>query len=319
MSTQISLDHISARSRFQYFRDIVNSLYVPVGATSETPHDFRYCRTDRVLGDLSFISGMMTRMTISRTPRDVSRSESDGQMKLIVPLSGSVMFSQGKREAVIKPGQFYVDDPARPYEETVLEDLTYLAVLLPRHAVTSRVGPLDAVTAVGFGPELPHSKLARDFILSLSAVWDTVEEASATRLSSIAFDLITAALWERGNRAIPSNNIYRSAQFQRAKAFIDEHLADPLLSLSMVAAAVGVSTRYVRYIFSERGFSYRRYVLQQRLARSARDLGDFHLAHRSVTIVAYSWAFADGAHFSRAFKAAYGMSPRDYRASKLCG
>ncbi|MFM0166441.1 helix-turn-helix domain-containing protein [Paraburkholderia sediminicola] len=36
--------------------------------------------------------------------------------------------------------------------------------------------------------------------------------------------------------------------------------------------------------------------------------------HRTIAEVAYSWAFSDNTHFSRAFKQEYGMSPRDYRA-----
>jgi AraC-like DNA-binding protein len=317
MGAQISFDHLPARSRFQHFCDIVNSLYVPVSVTSEDPKAFRYTRNDVVLGGVTFASGMMTKMMINRTSRDVVRSESDGYMKLVLPLSGSVVFRQNKREALIKPGYFYVDDPARPYEEKVVEDLTYLSVRLPRHFIASRLDGLEAVTAVGFGPDLPHSKLASDFIISLSAVWNSLEETSAAHLGSIALDLIIAALWERNIRKVPPRSIYRSAQFQRAKAFIDAHLDDPRLSLDMVAGALYVSTRYLRYLLSERGFSFRRYALEQRLVRCAKDLADPSLAHRSVTTIAYSWAFSDGAHFSRSFRAAFGMPPREYRASKL--
>jgi AraC-like DNA-binding protein len=65
--------------------------------------------------------------------------------------------------------------------------------------------------------------------------------------------------------------------------------------------------------------SYRRYVLEQRLARCASELADPRMAHRTVTDIGYSWAFFDSAHFSKAFKTAYGMSPRDYRAQMQPG
>jgi AraC-like DNA-binding protein len=63
------------------------------------------------------------------------------------------------------------------------------------------------------------------------------------------------------------------------------------------------------------GIVYRQYVLDQRLARCAHDLIDPRTGHQSVTYIAFSGGFYDGAHFSRAFKAVYDMSPRDYRAS----
>jgi AraC-like DNA-binding protein len=319
VGTLVSLDHFPAKSRFHHFRDIVNELYVPVTVTSEAPQAFRYSRSEKLLGDLSFVSGMMTKVMFTRTARDVVGAECDDNMKLVVPLAGSVVFRQNKREALVKPGQFYLDDAARPYEKRVIDSLTYLTVNFPRDAVASRLGGLDSILAIGFGTELPHSRLARDFLLSIATVWDSIEETSAAHLSSVASDLIMAALWERCNPTGTPQSVYRSAQFQQARAFIYAHLDDPRLSPSMIATALGVSTRYLRYLFSERRFSYRRYVLAERLARCAKDLGDPRLAHRTITAVAYSWAFFDGAHFSRAFKAAFEMSPRAYRALKLPG
>ena len=33
-------------------------------------------------------------------------------------------------------------------------------------------------------------------------------------------------------------------------------------------------------------------------------------------MIAHRWGFFDSSHFHRAFKASYGVSPRDYRASR---
>jgi len=319
MGIQTNLDEISARSRFQHFRDIVASLYVPVTLTCETPEKFQFASDMRFLGSLELGSGFMTKLKVTRTPRDVARSESDGLMKLILPLSGAIGVRQDKREVLIKPGQFYVDDPARPYEEHIVEDLKFITIHLPRNTVVTRVGGLDAVTAVRFGPELPHSKLALDFITSLSSVWDAVDERSAANLSSIAVELIVAALRERSNQVATASQNYRFAQFQRAKVLIDDNLQDPSLSLNQVAAALGASVRYVSALFSEQQFSYRKYVLQQRLFRCANDLADIRLAHHMVSTIAYSWGFSNSTHFSHAFKTMHGVSPREYRASKLFG
>jgi AraC-like DNA-binding protein len=318
MGAQFSLDHLSARDRFRHFRDVVASLYVPVSVRCGTPEEFRFVREEYAFGDLSVASGFMTRLTIERTPRDVARTESLSQMKIVMPLSGAVGIRQDKREALIKPGQFYFDDPARPYKEHVLEDLQYFALLVPRSDVLARVGSLDTLTGIGIGAESPHGKLALGFMASLSSVWDALDERSAARLSSICLELIVAALRERCNQGRPASENYRYVQFLRAKVFIDNHLYDPSLSLGHVAAELRASDRYVRGILNEHGFSFRRYVVKQRLLGSANDLADTRLAHRSITTIACSWGFMDSAYFSRAFKAAYGMPPREYRVSKLC-
>lgn len=317
MGARISLDHLPAGNRFQQFRDIAASLYVPVSLTCEAPETFRFNSDELAVGDLSFAPGFMTNVKVVRTTRDIARSESDSRMKLILPLAGAIGVRQDSREALVRPGQFFVDDPMRPYEEHIVEDLSYIAVHLPRHAVISRVGGLDTLTAIGFGPESPHCKLVLDFLASLCSVWEAVDDRCAAHLNSVALELIVAALHERSERVATANSNYRSAQFQRAKAFIDSHLQDPSLSLSLVAAALGASVRHVSALLSERGLSYRRYVLEQRLRRCANDLADIRFAHRTVTIIAYSWGFSDGSHFSNAFKAAHGVSPREYRTLKL--
>lgn len=317
MGEKISLDHLPPNERFPHFRDVAAaSLYVPVSLTCNTPETFRYARDAHSFGDFMLISGFMAKVDVARTPREVARSESISQMKLIVPLSGAVGIRQDKREALIKPGQFYFDDPARPYEEHIVEDLRYLSLHLPRSSLIARVSDLHTLTATGIGRARPHGKLALDFMASLFAVWDTLDETSFAHVSTIVFELVVAALREHGDQARPASQNYRYAQFLQAKTFIDTHLHEPSLSIGLVSAQLGVSARYVSGLLRDHGFSYRHYVLAQRLIRCASDLIDPRLARRTVTDIAFSWAFCDSAHFSRAFKTAYGMSPREYRAEK---
>jgi len=52
------------------------------------------------------------------------------------------------------------------------------------------------------------------------------------------------------------------------------------------------------------------------LDAARRDLCDPGLAASSVSRIAFSWGFNDAAHFSRAFRARFGCSPRELRAAK---
>ena len=89
------------------------------------------------------------------------------------------------------------------------------------------------------------------------------------------------------------------------------------LDVDQTAAALGVSSRYVNDLLSDEGTSFQRYVLTERLARCQRDLASPVLAHRHVSEIAFAWGFNDLSHFGRVFRERYGLSPRDYRASKL--
>jgi AraC-like DNA-binding protein len=50
-------------------------------------------------------------------------------------------------------------------------------------------------------------------------------------------------------------------------------------------------------------------------ARCAFDLSGRQAPSTTVAAIARRWGFADPTHFSRVFRAAYGMSPREWRAS----
>ena len=107
------------------------------------------------------------------------------------------------------------------------------------------------------------------------------------------------------------------ALIRQAKAFIAERLDDPALSPGLVAKAQGVSVRQVHRLFASTGSSLGDWVRQLRLARCAAALRDQNQAHESLTRIAFRWGFNDSAHFSRAFRSAFGQTPREYRSHHL--
>lgn len=98
---------------------------------------------------------------------------------------------------------------------------------------------------------------------------------------------------------------------RRAIAFIDAHLDDPGLSVACIAADSCVSPRHLQRTFASSGTTVTAAIRERRLERakahlvSQPDAPISHIAHR--------WGFADLAHFSRLFKAAYGEAPSVYR------
>ncbi|MFI0484918.1 helix-turn-helix domain-containing protein [Actinomadura sp. 9N215] len=57
----------------------------------------------------------------------------------------------------------------------------------------------------------------------------------------------------------------------------------------------------------------RGWIRTQRLECARRDLADLAQRATPVQALAARWGFAHASDFSRAFRRAYGMSPRDYR------
>jgi AraC-like DNA-binding protein len=122
-------------------------------------------------------------------------------------------------------------------------------------------------------------------------------------------DLMRAACRDRvGVDAAPA-----SGRIVQIKRYIDEHLDDPSLSPATIAAANFMSLRSLQNLFRTEGLTVRSWIRERRLAGARRDLRDPRLADASVSQIAHAWGLPNPGHFSRLFRAAYGVSPRDSR------
>ncbi|WP_351233822.1 helix-turn-helix domain-containing protein [Streptomyces sp. NPDC002133] len=96
-------------------------------------------------------------------------------------------------------------------------------------------------------------------------------------------------------------------------AFIQQHLGEPDLSPGTIAAAHNISLCSLHRLFRDQGQTVAGWIRARRLERCRRVLADPLMHSTPVRAVAARWGFTDPAHFSRAFRAAYGHSPKDYR------
>ena len=94
-----------------------------------------------------------------------------------------------------------------------------------------------------------------------------------------------------------------------------DHLDDPSLTVASTATALGLSRRSLDRAFAEAGQSASRTLWALRLERCRRDLVVDPRA--GISQIAFRWGFSDAAHFSRAFRAAFGESPSAYRAARV--
>jgi AraC-like DNA-binding protein len=99
----------------------------------------------------------------------------------------------------------------------------------------------------------------------------------------------------------------------RIRAFIEQRLADPELTPATIAAEHHISLRYLHKLFHGQGITVAGWIRDRRLERCRRDLADPTLTARPISAVAARWGFTNPAHFSQAFRAAYGLSPRQFR------
>lgn len=127
-------------------------------------------------------------------------------------------------------------------------------------------------------------------------------------------DLLTVVLAARLDRrkTVPPDTRQR-ALLLRIHAFIEQRLTDPVLSPGAIAAAHHISIRHLHRLFETQGTTVADWIRHRRLDRCRRDLLDSAQLTRPVGAIGTRWGFTDPAHFSRVFRAAYGLPPSEYR------
>ncbi|MDH2345656.1 helix-turn-helix domain-containing protein [Bradyrhizobium sp. SSUT18] len=315
MPIQFTTDDSPGYRRLALWQDIVCDVFVGLDCKSDLGSAFHGSVTQAALGKAVCSEVCSDRQHVFRTPSRISRSDQDFVL-IALGNRGAGGVVQDGRETVIHPGEFALYDTTRPYELKFNDTFTQTIFKVPRDMVRRRLGGTEALTAMSFGADVPLERLAYDFIFKLCQSADRLAPNNAAALSEQAVDLLTLALSERlGTTSLPSST-HRSALLYRLKAHIRVHLADPDLSLSETAAALGISSRYVNDLLADENTSFQRYVLGERLAQCRRDLASPVLAHRHISEIAFAWGFNDLSHFGRVFREHFGMSPRDFRQSQ---
>ncbi|MFD7027393.1 helix-turn-helix domain-containing protein [Streptomyces sp. NPDC059917] len=99
-----------------------------------------------------------------------------------------------------------------------------------------------------------------------------------------------------------------------AKDLADRRLADPELSPALLARELNVSVRTLHRAFAAVGEQVSTYIRHRRLHEARLTLVS-PSGRLSVSELAAHWQFADGSHFTRAFKKHYGQTPTEYARS----
>lgn len=301
--------------RFGDWLETVCRTYVALDARPADDMPFRAGIDLTHLGDTVFAELHATAQRVDRRPADIARSDVECAI-LIMQQAGTMVVEQDGREVRLVPGTATIVDSARPYTFYVREPIRQLVVHCPRHRLSSRLRSIRAVTAARIAGDTPTGALLSATLASLARERGRLALREAEAVGRYVLDLAAVALeaTAEGGGVLLSRS--SAALLARIKSYMSDNLADPALSPATLAAAHGISVRHVHRLFHETGDSVGAAIRRARLERCRADLEDPRQRARSVTEIALRWGFNDSAHFSRAFREHFGVSPRSVRARR---
>ncbi|MDJ0460025.1 helix-turn-helix domain-containing protein [Arthrobacter sp. NQ7] len=246
--------------------------------------------------------------TYERSNLHISRAPAD-DLLLSLKMSGSCVAEQFDRQALLKSGDLVLYDTGSPYKLNFLEGYRELILKIPRAALASRVTSPSAVSAVRLSGRSSIGRLAGSYLRGLAREAENLSPHARAGLDSAILDVVALALSEVDGACAVDENAERLA---RAKTVMRANIADSALGAARVAAALNISVRTLNRLFAREGESAMRWLLDERLIACQRALSEGRT--RSVSDVAMEYGFSDLSHFSRVFRAKFGIRPSEVLA-----
>lgn len=306
---------VAAARRVEYWREMISSSFVALDCEVPESAHFGGSLRNGALGDIQVSRVVSAAQRVSRTSARIRQNPEDFVL-LSFQLRGLGRVAQSDREAVLAPGDFALYDSTRPYRLQFDSEFEQIVLRLPRQLIGSRVPNPERITATSFRSVAASAGLAFDFVTRLSRDVDQLSTATRTAFHDALVDILTATLAEPLTRDRSRRMNRGPALRLRIERFVDHNLGRADLDCRMLADAHGISARYLGKLFADNGDTPSDWIWSRRLERAMSLIEARIPARPSLTQIAYDCGFKDPAHFSRAFKARFGVSPSSIRGAK---
>jgi AraC-like DNA-binding protein len=304
-------EHVDTRRRLDYWSALASDAITPmhVSAGGRSPFEGRLW-VDR-LGRIDIARAYSSSAVIRRTHANIARA---AQRVFLVSMSEEASYHvrMGRCTRLVRGGDLLISDSGEP-EEIVHAGCAVIVMRVPECVLKEHLPVADDLTGLivrgDRGAGLLASTMIRSVARSMRQGFDSgvCEHLAAAVLHSVA-----AAYAEAYGVRFVSASTADTRRFEITR-FVDAHLGDAELTVQKVAAAFGLSDRYLRLLFENTGESLAAYVKRRRLEESARQLRDPLCRSRTVSEIAFSWGFNSLGSYDRAFKARFDVTPRQYR------
>lgn len=312
MDLVFSTEAIEPSKRYAAWQGAICDVYVHVDVASDKRTDYQGFIREARFGAVTMTDVLLSEQRISRRERHIAKLDKDCYYVEFVQ-HGKINILQSGQSLLSNAGTGAIFSASEAYDLECVGKVRSLYLEIPRQEFAERFRkdriPLVRTIATGRG----LGRIASEFCSMLALEGAPLEAPARVRLGEELMDVLALALEMGDTDDLPAERTVRQARLRSIKAWIEEHLADPDLSLENIARNNGISLRHLHYLFRLTDMTVSEWIWDRRLQRCHDILMRPEQRPLSVTEVAYQLGFNSSSHFSTAFRRKFGMSPSDLR------
>jgi AraC-like DNA-binding protein len=312
MDLVFTTEDLEPSKRYAAWQGAICDVYVHVDVNAEERSDYHGFIREARFGPVTMTDVLVSEQRITRRERHIAKLDKDCYYVQMIQ-QGRVNVLQAGQTLLAHPGAGTIFSASEAYDLECIGKVRSLYLEIPRKEFSSRFSencmPVAATMTTGRG----LGRIAAEFCSTLASEGSHLEESVRTRLGDELMDVLALALDMGDKDDFCEDATARKARLRSVKAWIEERLADPDLSLEKIARSNGVSLRHLHYLFRLTDSSASEWILDRRLLRCHDALLRPELRSLSVTEVAYRFGFRSSSHFSTVFRRRFGHSPSELR------
>jgi len=312
VKTIFSTSSVHPRDRFDYWHSLACKEIVGHDSLPENRATFQAEIKAANFGHLGLVEFSNSPMRVSHTLAHAERTRPD-TVFLCYQLSSSVLIVQNAREVNLDAGSLMLLDPRLPYDARFALNSKTLIIKAPRRELRARIGRNRELIGCRVTAERADDDLALSVAAKLPSLAGRTASITEEMVGNHVLDLIGLSIARTIGSATARVSNAKALLLGQIRSVVEARLTDPDLDGQKVADIVGISVRYGNALLAEQDSSLHRLILSRRLSRCRAALEDPNQVHRTIAEIAQGWGFSDMTHFGRCFKAAYGVSPREYQ------
>lgn len=295
---------------FSAYRAAVSQSVVPLDVHTDCPDEFGGYLDRGGAGDIHVFHIGADEHAVHRSHSLIARGSSK-YYKFSLLLEGDGLIVQEGRETALRTGDMAIYDTDRPYSLVFGDFVRMGTVMFPKELIELPAEAVRELTARRLAGDTGIGAMVKPYLTQLVQQSEGLDHHLSRRLARTAVDLVGTLLEEHAAQRPSAGG--HEAIMRRVLDYIEDHLSSPDLCPAEIASAHFISVRHLHALFNAHGTSVSTTIRTRRLERTYDELVNPAYADSSVTTIALANGFVEPAHFSRTFRAQYGMPPSAVR------
>jgi AraC-like DNA-binding protein len=311
-----STDVVPERDRFEYWRGLISNDLLSVSLDRDAPGTFYGKLVTSDFGEHRLIYAHSTSQHITRPARRACQDR-DSPFLLKYLIEGRGSNSQHGNSHDLVAGDFFLHDTGSCGELRLVGDFKALTLSLSRKLADRYFVRPQYLCAVPLSAgDSAAGRVAADLLQSISKHCMQMEGGGLEALVESLLQIVALA-FGLSRAQCPIDTTSHSALVIRIRNYIHSHLDNEQMSPKEIAAAHGISERYLNKVFERQETTVSKWIWEQRLQAARRALSLTAFSSRRINEIAYAVGFSNMSHFSFSFKKRFGYMPREYRRREL--